>query len=145
MYLQVYEDFLSLILDMSDMEAEQSHLPVVEDKSKIKFKSNVGAGVFRILFREAEFREAKRNIFKGNCVYDFDVDANFGDSLPKLVIRNRDKSSNEERSVIPVINPSIHSKMLKVVPYIIEGKKIEKKEPESNFGQSFLSLRKNTN
>jgi hypothetical protein len=100
-----------------------------EDKSKMKFKTNIGAAVFRTLFKDAEFREAKRNIFKGNCAYDFDVDADFGDSLPKLVIRNKDKTQYEERFVIPVVNPSIHSRMLKVVPYIIEGKKVEKKKP----------------
>ena len=67
-------------------------------KPKYEIKTKLGASVFRVLSRDIT-AESNRNIFKGNCSYEFDVDSYFGSNLPKLIIRQQQEKGYVEPSV----------------------------------------------
>lgn len=100
-------------------------------KREIKggFKTSLGANIHRILFKENTVKESRRNIFKSsnNC-YEFDVDVNFGNNLPKLVIRTRDTKTETEPLVSVKIGENVLGKISKIMTYIKTGKKVEVKK-----------------
>ena len=82
--------------------------------------------IHRALFQEPK-KQGQRNIFKSNNAYDFDVNPDFGSTLPKLVIRGRDKNEQNEKLVTIQIEDKILEKVSNIVAYIKSGKKPDAK------------------
>ena len=87
------------------------------------------------MFREEIRKEGKRNIFKANNCYEFDVNFDFGNTLPKLVIRSRGIQDEEQKPVSAEIGENVLTKMTKIMTYIKTGKKADHKKQliDSNF------------
>jgi hypothetical protein len=91
-----------------------------------EFRTKLGQSIYKSLFKQTTFQETKRNIFKGNCCYEFDSDFDFGSNLPKLIIRNKEEDPYAEPLIIPKVNDNIFKKLDIAMVYIKTGKRIEK-------------------
>ena len=113
---------------------------IVNGKKEIKCvaKSSFGMSIHRALFQEQK-KQGQRNIFKSNrnC-YDFDVNPDFGSTLPKLVIRSHVTHQQEEKPVSIQIDDKVLGKVSKIMTYIKSGKRPEPKKDLNN-SKRFLS------
>lgn len=112
-----------------------------------KFKSQVGAGVYRaMLYMQAENNasKSKNSIFRGNSTYEFDVNFEFGSHQPKLMVRGKDKSDTEEPAIIAKIHPTLEKMVDKLFQDIRSGKRAKDKEASKQtfdvFGHGLNSI-----
>ena len=96
----------------------------------------------KVLFREEIRKEGKRNIFKANSCYEFNINFDFGTTLPKLVIRSRGIQGEEQKPVSAEIGENVLIKMTKIMTYIKTGKKTDHKKQriDSNFDYRILLI-----
>jgi len=77
--------------------------------SKTKFKTTMGANLYSLLsIKEGTSTKSHvPTIFRGNAVYEYDLDPNFGSDLPKIIMKMQSESQNEDTRKIYSVSDNL--------------------------------------